>query len=133
MTSSNLNKLHLACMSGCQRTVASILAQGEHIEGRDAHGRTPLMIACRTGNVELVRFLIEKSADVNAKNVNGTTALMFAKTAAMGSRDFGALDALIEAGANINERDVRGRTALDYAIEGADKVVAYLMSKGATF
>lgn len=132
MATSESNALHIACMTGCQEEVVSFLARGGNIESRDEHGRTPLMIACRTGNLELVRLLLGKAADVNAKNRNGTTALMFAKTAAMGSRDFRVLDALIEAGANVNDRDVAGRTALDYAIEGADKVLAYLASKGAT-
>jgi ankyrin repeat protein len=68
------------------------------LEGRNAHGETPLMVAATSGATEIAQMLIHAGAQIEAKDFDGATALHYA--AWYGTQEIVAL--LIKAGANRN-------------------------------
>ena len=115
-----------------------------HVNVRNAHGETALMLACLKGHVTLVKLLISRDADINhpgwtplhyaatgghvelirllleenayidAESPNGTTPLMMA--ARYGSAK--ATKLLIDEGADLQIKNQLGLTALDFAVQG---------------
>jgi ankyrin repeat protein len=104
-------------------------------------GSTPFMKAATTSDLKLMKLLLEYGANPNITTANHTTPLMAA--AGLGWTDISSLggeDAAIEAiklclehGADINAFNDLGETALHGAAQrGADKIVRFLASQGAT-
>jgi ankyrin repeat protein len=54
------------------------VARGANINGRGAHGETPLIKAILCDDPRIFRFLLERGADVNISTMNGYSPLTFA-------------------------------------------------------
>ena len=104
-------------------------------------GSTPFMKAATTSDVRLMKLLLEYGANPNISTQNHTTPLMAAAglnwtdISSLGGEDASleAIKLCIEHGADVNAFNDLGETALHGAAQrGADKVVRYLASQGAT-
>lgn len=66
--------LHEAIYGGddTEKVLGILLAAGADLNGRDAHGNTPLMLACLdSSKTERVRYLLDQGADDMLANVDG--------------------------------------------------------------
>ncbi|KAF7047123.1 hypothetical protein CFC21_056084 [Triticum aestivum] len=116
-----------AARKGEARAVRRAADGGASVEGRDAHGWTPLMRAAFKGRADAVRDLIERGVDVEACDAEGYTALHCAAEA--GRSD--VVDILLKAGANARAATAKGRTAAaSAAVTGKAKVVRLLEKAG---
>ena len=64
--SSRYDGLHAAAATGDVAAIAALIAASTDIDGRDGHGRTPLMVAAYRGDKAVAGALIAAGADVNA-------------------------------------------------------------------
>lgn len=64
-----------AVLDGNTNEVQGFLQEGNTLDARDSHGRSPLMLAAEQGNIELTKTLVEAGADINAKDRYGFTAI----------------------------------------------------------
>ncbi|KAG2536298.1 protein VAPYRIN-like [Panicum virgatum] len=116
-----------AAGKGEVRSVRRAADGGASVEGRDAHGWTPLMRAAFKGRADTVRDLIDRGADVDAADAEGYTALHCAAEA--GRAD--VVDLLLKNGANAKTTTAKGRTATEIAAAaGKSKVVRLLEKSG---
>lgn len=81
--------------SGVERA----LAQGAHVDGREASGITALVIAAAEGNLPMVRLLLHHGADVNVEMPAGNSVLA---ATVYGECDLETIQTLLEAGADPN-------------------------------
>jgi len=58
--------LHAAAHVGDAAALSAALAQGQRVDARDGHGRTPLHVAAYGGHHEAMRVLVAAGADPNA-------------------------------------------------------------------
>ncbi|XP_003561632.1 ankyrin repeat domain-containing protein 65-like [Brachypodium distachyon] len=116
-----------AARKGEARAVRRAADGGASVEGRDAHGWTPLMRAAFKGRADTVRDLIGRGADLEASDAEGYTALHCAAEA--GRAD--VVDILLKSGANAKATTMKGRTAAaSAAVAGKSKVVRLLEKAG---
>ncbi|RCV41620.1 hypothetical protein SEVIR_9G150300v4 [Setaria viridis] len=114
-----------AARKGEVRSVRRAADGGASVEGRDAHGWTPLMRAAFKGRADTVRDLIDRGADVDAADAEGYTALHCAAEA--GRAD--VVDILLKNGANAKATTVKGRTAAEVAAAAGKSKVLRLLEK----
>ncbi|XP_066386560.1 protein VAPYRIN-like [Miscanthus floridulus] len=114
-----------AARKGEVRSVRRAADGGASVEGRDAHGWTPLMRAAFKGRADTVRDLIDRGADIDAADAEGYTALHCAAEA--GRAD--VVDLLLKNGANARATTVKGRTAADAAAAAGKSKVVRLLDK----
>ncbi|XP_066386591.1 protein VAPYRIN-like [Miscanthus floridulus] len=114
-----------AARKGEVRSVRRAADGGASVEGRDAHGWTPLMRAAFKGRADTVRDLIDRGADIDAVDAEGYTALHCAAEA--GRAD--VVDLLLKNGANARATTVKGRTAADAAAAAGKSKVVRLLDK----
>lgn len=114
-----------AARKGEVRSVRRAADGGASVEGRDAHGWTPLMRAAFKGRADTVRDLIDSGADIDAADAEGYTALHCAAEA--GRAD--VVDLLLKNGANAKATTVKGRTAADAAAAAGKSKVVRLLDK----
>lgn len=114
-----------AARKGEVRSVRRAADGGASVEGRDAHGWTPLMRAAFKGRADTVRDLIDRGADIDAADAEGYTALHCAAEA--GRAD--VVDLLLKNGANAKATTVKGRTAADAAAAAGKSKVVRLLDK----
>ncbi|EAZ27990.1 hypothetical protein OsJ_11952 [Oryza sativa Japonica Group] len=116
-----------AARKGQARAVRRAADGGASVEGRDAHGWTPLMRAAFKGRADTVRDLVDRGADMDATDAEGYTALHCAAEA--GRAD--VVDLLLKSGANAKTTTVKGRSAAEVAAAaGKSKVVRLLEKAG---
>ncbi|KAL6893587.1 hypothetical protein ACP4OV_007685 [Aristida adscensionis] len=116
-----------AARKGEARAVRRAADGGAAVDGRDAHGWTPLMRAAFKGRADTVRDLIDRGADVDAADAEGYTALHCAAEA--GRAD--VVDILVKNGVSTRSTTTKGRTAADAAAAaGKSKVVRLLEKAG---
>ena len=70
--------LHLACASGYEDVVVTLLEAGADVNIQDEAGQTPLMDAAY-GNPRLVRLLLRYGADPSITNLDGKSATRIAR------------------------------------------------------
>ncbi|EER93727.1 hypothetical protein BDA96_01G156700 [Sorghum bicolor] len=114
-----------AARKGEVRSVRRAADGGASVEGRDAHGWTPLMRAAFKGRADTVRDLIDRGTDMDAADAEGYTALHCAAEA--GRAD--VVDLLLKNGANVKATTVKGRTAADAAAAAGKSKVVRLLDK----
>ncbi|CAD6206009.1 unnamed protein product [Miscanthus lutarioriparius] len=114
-----------AARKGEVRSVRRAADGGASVEGRDAHGWTPLMRAAFKGRADTVRDLIDRGANIDAADAEGYTALHCAAEA--GRAD--VVDLLLKNGANARATTVKGRTAADAAAAAGKSKVVRLLDK----
>jgi len=88
-----------------------LLANGAHVNARDAKGETPLIVAVQSGQLRAAKLLLELDADINLQDKAGNTALITAVNA--GNTQL--VKALLARGADINIIDKNKKNAMDYA------------------
>jgi Ankyrin repeats (many copies) len=71
--------LRSAAASGDTAKTTALLDQGASLDGRDEHGRTPLMLAVMLNRLDVVRVLLDRGADPNIADDTGRTPLQHAK------------------------------------------------------
>ena len=126
-------------------TLLQALLEGNlvHLECRDKHGETALLLASNNGYIDDIRLLVEVGADVNARQVSpypyrgyptqrgksGDTALILATRRG----DVAVVKALVEEfKADIDLHGADGMTALMWAVWHERKdLIIYLHAKGA--
>ena len=109
------------------RLVRLLIEGGVHVDTRNDHGRTPLLITCSSLNntyhireetrENVVKYLIAAGADVNAHDVTGRTPLIYAVITRAESP---VIFDLVDAGAHIWLEDNSHKCAFDYAIQQED-------------
>jgi ankyrin repeat protein len=72
---------HAAAAKGDAETIRALLAKGEKVDARDAHGRTPLMVAAHFGRQEAAKALIAAGADLAALDADRYDAVTIASVA----------------------------------------------------
>lgn len=109
--------------------VRALIADGVPINGRNAHGQSPLASAASLGDADLVALLIKYGADPNGLGINDHPIL----TLAAQSGCLRTVQTLIEHGANANAcRKRTGETPLLVAAaRGQTDMVAALIAAGA--
>jgi ankyrin repeat protein len=103
-----------AIRRGKVQHVHELLEQGFHVDSRNRHGQTTLMVAAHAGHREVVEALIAHRANLNVTAKYGLSALMLAIVA--GYTDIARL--LADAGADLSLRGsgapgFAGKTAYD--------------------
>ena len=78
--------------------IQSLLERGAHIDARDMHGDTLLLLAADHGKLEVVTYLIQKGASVNVKNRTDDTPLALAAR----NNTLDVVNALLNHGADVN-------------------------------
>ena len=68
----------LTLASGVAAAVAQHLKRGAPLDGRDAQGRTPLMLAAMRGHVDVCRILLQAGVDTKLRDLNGKDAAALA-------------------------------------------------------
>jgi ankyrin repeat protein len=106
-------------------------------------GTTPLLRAAKAADLAVMRLLLDKGADPKLATRTGITPLMAAANVGTKEEDttgrfkteeemIEAIGLLLETGVDINATTAQGQTALHgAALWGKDKVVEYLVAKGA--
>jgi uncharacterized protein len=97
-----------AAERGAVDDVRRLLAEGAQVNGRDARGRTALLVATIHNRVEVARVLIAAGADVNAKDSAQDSPFLYA--GAEGRLDI--LRMTLAAGADLRSTNRFGGTAL---------------------
>ncbi|MEW6711117.1 MAG: ankyrin repeat domain-containing protein [Candidatus Riflebacteria bacterium] len=118
-----ISPLELATLIGNQSMAALLLEKGAKINGdeNDPGPSTPLMNAIASGNYALVKFLVEKGADVNLRSKDDSIRF--------GWGDF--FNHLVEKGIDFNVELKKGQTPLEVAKENRDRIIDFLVEKGA--
>jgi uncharacterized protein len=96
-------------------------------------GFTPLHLAAFFGHPEAARLLVERGADLEARSTNEQVALDAAPMhSASAAGQLEVCRVLLDAGADVNAVQHGGYTALlDAAANGNDKLVEFLLERGA--
>ncbi len=115
--------LEMAALIGDTSMAALLIEKGAKVNGptKDPGGTTPLMNAIDSGNYALVKLLVEKGADVNLKAANDTISFTWS--------DY--FSHLLENGLDFNVKMRKGITPLEVAQENKDRIVNFLIEKGA--
>ncbi|KAH9510100.1 hypothetical protein Btru_043475 [Bulinus truncatus] len=72
--------LLIACSSGNQFLVRTLLLFNVDVDCKDAKGNTPLMLCAMNSFCDISRMLIQRGADVNSTNDHGDSALILSIT-----------------------------------------------------
>ncbi|HVO89567.1 MAG TPA: ankyrin repeat domain-containing protein [Casimicrobiaceae bacterium] len=140
----------IAARNGSSGALDALLAAKAHVDARNRHGETALMLAALKGNLDMVKklrargasldfpgwtpliyaatggnddvvgFLLDQGANIDATSPNGTSALMMA----VREHKISTAELLVSRGANVNQRNQSGATALDYARQGNETELA---------
>ncbi len=115
--------LEMAALIGDTAMAALLIEKGAKVNGpiKEPGGTTPLMNAIESGNYALVKLLVEKGADVNLKAANDNISFTWS--------DY--FSHLVENGLDFNVKMRKGITPLEVAQESKDRIVNYLIEKGA--
>ncbi len=118
-----ISPLGLASILGDRSMAALLIKKGANVNGSQEvpTGMTPLMLAIDSGNYALVKYLVENGANVNLKSQDGTKSFTLT--------DF--FTHLVENGIDFNVELEKGTTPLSVAKESKDRIVNYLIEKGA--
>ena len=120
--------LHHAAKWGFKDCLELLLVKDAHVDGQDAHWRTPVMLAATHAQDanQVMSMLIDAGCDVNIVGFEGRRVIHYAASRGLD------LDDIIKAGADIECGDDEGNQALHYgAFEGCPKVVKSLLNAGA--
>lgn len=117
-----------AAATGQTERLTEQLGEGEVFS---PDGFTPLHLAAMFGHLETVRALLGGGADPCAVSRNAQAAQPL--HSALGGRHWAAAQELLSRGADVNAAQLGGWTPLLLAVrEGAEEVVAELLSRGAS-
>jgi ankyrin repeat protein len=97
-----------AASQGDLATLRRLLDAGVPVDGRDARGRTALLLATHANRIDAARLLIERGADVNAKDDMQDSPFLYA--GAEGRLEI--LRMTLAAGADLKSTNRYGGTAL---------------------
>jgi uncharacterized protein len=97
-----------AIQRGDAAAVRSMLADSRHLNSKDKHGQTGLMVAAKDGHTEVAGLLIDHSADLNVTAKYHLSALMLAVL----NRHKEIVELLVNAGA---DKTIRGSGAPGFA------------------
>lgn len=118
--------LHMAACEGNFRVVEALLEEGADIKAVDRWGNTPMQDAINERQGLVAELLAQKGSVLNSRDPAG----IMCDLASRGDVD--TLKLVLENGMNPNLGDYDFRTALHLAAaEGHEKIVEYLVSKGA--
>jgi ankyrin repeat protein len=122
--------LPAAALANRADAVALLIERGAAIDGRDAAGRTPLMVACSFGGVQAAAALLANGANPRAIGQAWMDSPIH-YAAYAGSVEL--LKLLVAYGADINARNGNnGATPAHYAAKaGHPEAIAYLAGEGA--
>lgn len=122
-------ELVLAVHQGDRKMVDLLLAAEVSLEGRDAEGRTPVMIALKKGRPDLAERLIAAGANLKARDGEEATVLGYAMKAAETS----IVKALLDLGVSPNTRSpLGGRLVAEAARQGRLASAKLLLEFGAS-
>lgn len=109
-----LEELMQACERGDLITVKDICNVKRHINEKDNHGWTPLIVATYHNRKSIVEFLLMHGADLYTTNYNGTNLLMYAKEAYLLVGDNSIFKLYYKYGLDENICDYEGNNLLYY-------------------
>jgi ankyrin repeat protein len=130
--------LLLAHGANANATLKSPLLMRQHSDGDPTfgNGATALMRAAKVADVAIMRDLLQHGADPKLRLRNGTTALhiIVARGGRNAATEATAIDAatlLLDGGADIHAATDAGQTALHAAVGHGDRLVRFLVERGA--
>ena len=119
--------LHAAAARDDVGAIKRLLAGGAAIDGRDARGRTALLVATHENRIDAARALIEAGADVNAKDAINDSPYLYAGA----SGHLAILRLTLSHGADLKSTNRYGGTSLIPACErGHVETVRTLIAAG---
>ena len=119
--------LHTACVHGNLSMVKTLIERGANVNGRDAHGNTPLHMTARYERKKTMQALLNYlTCDPNIKNKEGRSPLHVA--CICGNLD--GVKLLIKHGARVNVKDIHDSTPLSLAVlNNHTSIVSALVSE----
>jgi ankyrin repeat protein len=119
--------LHLAASAGQVDCCVLLLQRNASADGRDASGRTPLMLALEKGHSECACALLPHCQELDATCRAGLPALHRAAARGLGA----PLGLMLGRGIDVAIRDGHGRTALHAACAAGEPVIAMRLASSA--
>jgi len=118
-----------AARNGELDSMRFIISGGVDVNKDNWEGQTPLLLASEAGNNEMVMFLLANGANIKHADLYGNTALHLA--CSKGYLD--VVTVLVESGApiDITNKQDRNTPLHEASLKARDKIVKYLLSKGA--
>lgn len=122
--------LHAAVLRGDFSVVRRLVESGVEVNGRDAEGRTPLMLCCLHDGedwaVGVARMILMHEGRVGSSDGRGRSALTYAVL----YQRLGLVRMFLRAlDFDLNARDLRGQTALGYAAQTGNQAVMELLAQ----
>lgn len=120
------DRLHRAAAAGDLAALAAALADGADVDGRDAQGRTPVLVATQAQQRATMATLIEAGADVDLQDERLDNPFLYAGAEGL----LEILPLLVDAGADPTITNRYGGVALIPASErGHVETVRYLLAE----
>jgi hypothetical protein len=119
-------------------SVLILIASGAHIEARDQHDTTPLLVAVQFGHRIMALALLDLGAEISHRDAAGRTCMHYAASAAAGPGGCDMLRLLSRRGASVDVYDQEGlqplhAAALAGSADGALFLVQHCGARAAAY